>query len=56
MTIKSRSWRLVPACAVLQPAKVRFKCPSCGLMRHDLDAVHCKACGELLNIPNDDAG
>jgi voltage-gated potassium channel len=40
--------------AVLQPAKVRFKCPSCGLLRHDIDAVHCKACGELLNIPNDD--
>jgi voltage-gated potassium channel len=40
--------------AVLQPAKVRFKCPTCGLMRHDVDAVHCKACGELLNIPNDD--
>jgi voltage-gated potassium channel len=40
--------------AILQPAKVRFKCPTCGLMRHDVDAVHCKACGELLNIPNDD--
>ena len=40
--------------AVLQPAKVRFQCPSCGLMRHDVDAVHCKACGELLKIPNDD--
>jgi len=40
--------------AVLQPAKVRFKCPSCGLLRHDVDAVHCKACGGLLNIPNDD--
>jgi voltage-gated potassium channel len=39
--------------AVLQPAKVRFTCPTCGLMRHDLDAVHCKACGELLNIPNE---
>lgn len=39
--------------ALLQPAKVRFKCPSCGLLRHDLDAVHCKACGELLRIPND---
>ncbi|MGE4257563.1 MAG: potassium channel family protein, partial [Xanthobacteraceae bacterium] len=40
--------------AVLQPAKVRFECPSCGLLRHDVDAVHCKACGELLKIPNDD--
>jgi voltage-gated potassium channel len=40
--------------AILQPAKVRFECPSCGLLRHDVDAVHCKACGELLKIPNDD--
>ncbi len=40
--------------AVLQPAKVRFRCPSCGLLRHDIDAVHCKACGEILDIPNDD--
>lgn len=39
--------------AVLQPAKVRFRCPRCGLMRHDPDAVHCKACGELLNIPDE---
>jgi voltage-gated potassium channel len=39
--------------AVLQPAKVRFRCPRCGLLRHDPDAVHCKACGELLNIPDE---
>jgi len=39
--------------AVLQPAKVRFRCPSCGLLRHEPDAVHCKACGELLNIPDE---
>lgn len=39
--------------AVLQPDKIRFRCPSCGLMRHDADAVHCKACGTLLNIPNE---
>jgi voltage-gated potassium channel len=41
------------ASAVLRPAKVRFPCPTCGLQRHDPDAVHCKACGEILNIPND---
>lgn len=40
--------------AVTRPAKVRYQCPSCGLGRHDLDAVHCKACGVLINIPNDD--
>jgi voltage-gated potassium channel len=39
--------------AVLRPPKVRFSCPQCGLMRHDQDAVHCKACGQLLNIPNE---
>jgi len=40
--------------AVVRPRKVRFPCHSCGLQRHDLDAVHCKACGTLLNIPNDE--
>ena len=35
--------------------KVRFPCPRCGLQRHDLDAVHCKACGLLLAIPNDES-
>lgn len=39
--------------ALLQPAKVRFRCPKCGLLRHEPDAVHCKACGELLNIPDE---
>jgi len=39
--------------ALLSPHKVRFPCPSCGLQRHDADAVHCKACGVVLNIPDD---
>jgi voltage-gated potassium channel len=39
--------------ALLQPVKVRYRCPQCGLMRHDTDAVHCKACGALLNIPDE---
>ena len=39
--------------ALLQPAKVRFPCPTCGLLRHDIDAVHCKACGTILNIPDE---
>jgi voltage-gated potassium channel len=43
------------ATTLFRPNKVRFPCPSCGLQRHDYDAVHCKACGELLNIPNDDS-
>jgi len=40
--------------AVLRPNKVRFACPACGLLRHEPDAVHCKACGQVLNIPNED--
>lgn len=39
--------------ALLLPHKVRFSCPKCGLQRHEIDAVHCKACGELLNIPDE---
>jgi voltage-gated potassium channel len=39
--------------AVVRPHKVNFPCPQCGLQRHDVDAVHCKACGHLLNIPDE---
>lgn len=38
---------------VLRPSKAEFSCPTCGLRRHDHDAVHCKACGTVLNIPDD---
>jgi voltage-gated potassium channel len=38
---------------LFRPNKVRFPCHACGLQRHDPDAVHCKACGELLNIPDE---
>lgn len=37
----------------LRPDKVNFRCPDCGLLRHDRDAVHCKACGRILNIPDE---
>jgi voltage-gated potassium channel len=40
--------------ALFRPVKVRFRCHSCGLGRHEPDAVHCKACGALLNIPDED--
>lgn len=40
--------------AVLRPRKVRHECPDCGLLTHDPDAVHCKACGKMLKIPNED--
>ncbi|MFM2042672.1 MAG: hypothetical protein RLY86_1248 [Pseudomonadota bacterium] len=38
---------------LFRPTKVSFRCPDCGLSRHDHDAVHCKDCGRLLNIPNE---
>ena len=39
--------------ALFRPLKVLFPCPACGLQRHEPDAVHCKACGTLLNIPDE---
>jgi len=38
---------------LLRPQKVRFPCPACGLQRHEVDAVYCKACGSRLNIPDE---
>ncbi|MCE8507755.1 ion transporter [Ruegeria pomeroyi] len=42
--------------AIFSPQKVRYRCPDCGLFRHDPDAVHCKHCGGLLNIETGGAG
>ncbi|WP_376748594.1 potassium channel family protein [Rhizobium rhizoryzae] len=39
--------------SIVRPYKVSYPCEKCGLQRHEVDAVHCKACGHLLNIPND---
>jgi len=38
---------------LFRPHKVRFPCPTCGLQRHDPDAVYCKACGTGLSIPDE---
>lgn len=38
---------------VFRPNKVHYDCPECGLSRHDADAVHCKHCGAVLNIPTE---
>jgi len=38
---------------MLNPRKVRFPCPTCGLQRHEIDAVHCKTCGTPLKIPDE---
>lgn len=35
---------------IFRPDKVRYECPTCGLNRHDADAVHCKHCGKVLHI------
>jgi voltage-gated potassium channel len=35
---------------IFRPGKVRYECPTCGLNRHDTDAVHCKHCGTVLHI------
>lgn len=41
---------------LIRPVKVDHKCPICGLKRHDHDAVHCKACGTILNIEDEGIG
>ncbi|GAA6179240.1 MULTISPECIES: potassium channel family protein [unclassified Shimia] len=41
--------------AIIRPQKVRHRCGSCGLLRHDPDAVHCKHCGALVCIDTDGA-
>ncbi len=40
---------------LLRPEKVTYECPTCGLTRHDPDAVHCKHCGETLHIKTEGA-
>ncbi len=40
---------------LVRPPKVDHKCPTCGLRRHDYDAVHCKACGTVLDIEDEGA-
>ncbi len=41
--------------AIFRPDKVRFECPDCGLLIHDMDAVHCKHCGRVLHIRDEGA-
>ena len=40
---------------IFRPGKVRYECPTCGLNRHDNDAVHCKHCGTVLHITTEGA-
>jgi len=39
--------------ALFRPFKIQFKCPDCGLLLHDADAVHCKHCGRVLPIEDE---
>ncbi len=41
--------------AIFLPTKVRYRCPACGLTRHEIDAVHCKHCGTELMIETEGA-
>ena len=38
---------------IFRPPKVACPCSHCGLRRHDPDAVHCKHCGAVVNIPTE---
>ncbi len=38
---------------IFRPQKVNHTCPTCGLSRHEPDAVHCKHCGVVLKIVTD---
>lgn len=40
---------------IFRPPKAHVRCESCGLNRHDLDAVHCKHCGKVINIETEGA-
>jgi len=40
---------------LFRPTKVRQPCPQCGLLLHDVDAVHCKHCGAVINIETEGA-
>ena len=37
--------------SIVKPSKVRAECKTCGLKRHEPDAVHCKHCGEIIKLP-----
>lgn len=37
---------------LFQPPRIVWRCQSCGLSRHESDAIHCRHCGATLNIPH----
>lgn len=40
--------------AITKPERKTILCSGCGLSRHDAHAVHCLACGKLLQFPHDE--
>lgn len=39
---------------LFRPTRESWRCPACGLGRHEADAIHCRHCGTLLNRPHND--
>lgn len=39
---------------LFRPTRESWRCPGCGLGKHESDAIHCRHCGTLLNRPHDD--
>ncbi len=39
---------------LFRPPRIAWRCTGCGLNRHESDAVHCRHCGTLLNIPHEE--
>ncbi len=40
---------------IFRPSKISYECQVCGLNRHDIDAVHCRHCGQVLHITTEGA-
>jgi voltage-gated potassium channel len=41
---------------LFRPPRIAWRCTGCGLNRHESDALHCRHCGTLLNIPHEERG
>lgn len=39
---------------LFRPPRIAWRCTGCGLSRHESDAIHCRHCGTLLNIPHEE--
>ena len=49
------TWFLRLVQTIFRPQKAHVRCNTCGLTRHELDAVHCKHCGDVINIETEGA-